>query len=276
MSKIWLITGSASGIGRSAAQLVFERGDRLVATARDVRRLSELQERFPEKVTLLQLDVTDEVAAQQAVDVAMQTFGRLDVLLNNAGYAHVSPFEQTSADDFRAEIETNFYGVVNLTRAALPIMRLQKSGHIINVSSSSARFGSPGATAYGAAKWAVSGFTASLAREVRPFGVKTIAIEPGSIRTNWTRVARGHVPPLLAEYEPTVGEIIRLTENYAGNEPGDPDKVAEVLFTLSREEDLPEQLILGSDALARISQSDAARAAAALKWDKVSRSTDFG
>jgi NAD(P)-dependent dehydrogenase (short-subunit alcohol dehydrogenase family) len=173
------------------------------------------------------------------------------------------------------EIETNFYGVVNLTRAALPIMRLQKSGHIINVSSSSARFGSPGATAYGAAKWAVSGFTASLAKEIRPFGVKAIAIEPGSIRTNWTRVARGHVPPLLPEYEPTVGEIMRLTENYAGNEPGDPDKVAEVLFALSREEDLPEQLILGSDALARISQSDAARSAAALKWDKVSRSTDF-
>ncbi|MGO4839330.1 SDR family oxidoreductase, partial [Rhizobiaceae sp. 2RAB30] len=164
MSKVWLITGSASGIGRSAARSVLERGDRLVATARDLNRLSELPERFPEKVILLQLDVTDEAAAQQAVDVAVRTFGRLDVLLNNAGFAHVSPFEQTSPDDFRAEIETNFYGVVNLTRAALPIMRLQKSGHIINVSSSSARFGSPGATAYGAAKWAVSGFTASLAK----------------------------------------------------------------------------------------------------------------
>jgi NAD(P)-dependent dehydrogenase (short-subunit alcohol dehydrogenase family) len=275
MSKIWLITGSASGIGRRTAKLVLERGDRLIATARDVNRLSELQEGFSKKVILLELDVTDGAAAQHAADVALRTFGRLDVLLNNAGYAHVSPFEQTSADDFRAEIETNFYGVVNLTRAALPVMRLQKSGHIINMSSSSARFGSPGATAYGAAKWAVSGFTASLAKEVRPFGVKAIAIEPGSIRTNWTRVARGHVPPLLPEYEPTVGEIMRLTENYAGNEPGDPDKVAEVLFALSREEDLPEQLILGNDALARISESDAARSAAALKWDNVSRSTDF-
>ena len=275
MSKIWLITGSASGIGRSTAELVLQRGDKLVATARDIPRLSSLQERFPEEVVLFELDVTDEKAAEQAVDVAMQTFGRLDVLLNNAGYAHVSPFEQTSADDFRTEIDTNFYGLVNLTRAALPIMRRQRSGHIINVSSSSARFGSPGATAYSAAKWAVSGFTTSLAKEILPFGVKAIAVEPGSIRTNWTRIARGHVPPLLPEYEPTVGEIMRLTENYAGNEPGDPYKVANVLFALSREDDLPEQLILGNDALVRISQADTARSAAALKWEKVSRSTDF-
>lgn len=275
MPKIWLITGSASGIGRSTAELVLQRGDKLVATARDIDRLSNLQEQFPENIILFELDVTDEKAAQQAVDVTVQNFGRLDILLNNAGYAHVSPFEQTSTDDFRAQIDANFYGVVNLTRAALPIMRRQRSGHIINISSSSARFGSAGVTAYSAAKWAVSGFTTSLAKEVSPFGVKAIAIEPGSIRTNWTRIARGHVPSLHPEYEPTVGEIMRLTENYAGNEPGDPDKVADVIFALSREDNLPEQLILGNDALARISQADTERAAATLKWEKVSRSTDF-
>lgn len=201
---------------------------------------------------------------------------RLDVLLNNAGYAHVSPFEQTSEADFKAEIDTNFYGVVNLTRAALPIMRRQRSGHIINISSSSARFGSPGATAYGAAKWAVSGFTSSLAKEIRPFGLKAIAVEPGSIRTNWTRVARGHVPALLEEYDVSVGEIMRMTENYAGTEPGDPAKVADVIFYLSRQDDLPEQLILGSDALARIASNDALRLADAARWDEISRSTDFG
>jgi len=226
-------------------------------------------------VELTDLDVTDARAARCVVDTAMERFGRLDVLLNNAGYAHLSPFEQVSEDDFKAEIDTNFYGVVNLTRAALPVMRRQKSGHIINISSSSARFGSPGSTAYTAAKWAVSGFTASLAKEVKPFGVKAIAIEPGSIRTNWTRVARGHVPPLLPEYEPTIGAIMRMTEGYAGTEPGDPDKVAVVIFDLSRQEDLPEQLVLGSDALGRIAQSDAVRSAAALYWDKISRSTDF-
>jgi NAD(P)-dependent dehydrogenase (short-subunit alcohol dehydrogenase family) len=235
----------------------------------------QLKQAYPEKVALVELDVTDMKAAQRAVDTTVRTFGRLDVLLNNAGYAHLAPFEQTSEADFKAEINTNFYGVVNLTRAALPVMRRQRSGHIINISSSSARFGSPGSTAYGAAKWAVSGFTASLAKEVLPFGVKAIAIEPGSIRTNWTRIARGHVPPLLDEYEPTIGEIMRMTENYAGNEPGDRDKVARIIFDLSREDDLPEQLVLGSDALARIAKAEAVRSAAALSWDKVSRSTDF-
>lgn len=275
MPKTWLITGSASGIGRSTAEIVASRGDTLVATARDIDRLSDFKQRYPENVVLVELDVTGMKAAQYAVDTAVHTFGRLDVLLNNAGYAHVSPFEQTTEADFKAEIDTNFYGVVNLTRAALPYMRRQRSGHIINISSSSARFGSPGATAYGAAKWAVSGFTASLAKEVLPFGVKAIAIEPGSMRTNWTRVARGHVPLLLDEYDPSIGEIMRMTENYAGNEPGNPDKVADVIFDLSRADDLPEQLILGSDALARVAKSDAVRSAAALRWDKISRSTDF-
>jgi NAD(P)-dependent dehydrogenase (short-subunit alcohol dehydrogenase family) len=275
MSKTWLITGSASGIGLSTAELVLARGENLVATARNVDRLLNLARRYGKQVELIELDVTNAPAARRVVDTAMERFGRLDVLLNNAGYAHLSPFEQVSEDDFKAEIDTNFYGVVNLTRAALPVMRRQKSGHIINISSSSARFGSPGSTAYTAAKWAVSGFTASLAKEVKPFGVKAIAIEPGSIRTNWTRVARGHVPPLLPEYEPTIGAIMRMTEGYAGTEPGDPDKVAVVIFDLSRQDDLPEQLVLGSDALGRIAQSDAVRSAAALYWDKISRSTDF-
>ncbi|MGV2183993.1 SDR family oxidoreductase [Rhizobium rhizogenes] len=275
MPKTWLITGSTSGIGLSTAELVLARGDNLLATARNVGRLVDLARRYGEQVALIELDVTDMSASRVAVDTALERFGRLDVLLNNAGYAHLSPFEQVSEDDFKAEIDTNFYGVVNLTRAALPVMRQQKSGHIINISSSSARFGSPGSTAYTAAKWAVSGFTASLAKEVKPFGVTAVAIEPGSIRTNWTRVARGHVPPLLPEYEPTIGAIMKMTEGYAGTEPGDPDKVATVLFDLSRRDDLPEQLVLGSDALARIAQNDVVRSTAALQWNEVSRSTDF-
>lgn len=155
-------------------------------------------------------------------------------------------------------------------------MREQRSGHIINISSSSARFGSPGATADGAAKWAISSFTASLAREVAAFGVKAIAVEPSSIRINWTRVTRGDVPPLLEDYRSSVREIMRMTENYAGNEPGDPDKVASVIFDLSRLDDIPDQLIPGSDALTRIAKNDVIRNAAALRWETISRSTDFG
>lgn len=275
MSKTWLITGAANGIGRCTAELVLERGDRLVATARSVERLHDLATRHGDRVRLEELDVTDAAAARSAVERAITDFGGLDVLMNNAGFAHLSPFEQTSEDEFRDEIETNFFGVVNLTRAALPLMRRQRSGHIINISSSSGRFGGAGSSAYSAAKWAVSGFTESLAKEVGPFGVKAVSVEPGSIRTNWTRVARGHVPELLAEYEPTIGTIMKLTENVAGNEPGDPAKVAQVLFDLSRADDLPHHLILGSDAVARIAKVEAERAQLAERWLDVSLSTDF-
>lgn len=275
MDKVWLITGTASGIGRSTTTHVLERGDRLVATARNVERLAELKARYPDRLALCELDVTDAAAAEAAVEVALATFGRLDVLVNNAGFAHLAPFEQTSAEDFRHEIDTNFYGVVNLTRAALPTMRRQRSGHILNISSSSGRFGGAGSSAYSAAKWAVSGFTESLAKEIRPFGVRAVSVEPGSIRTNWTRVARGHVPPLLPEYEATIGTIMKMTENVAGNEPGDPAKIAQVLFNLSRTQDPPEHLILGSDALARVTAAEEARAQVAREWEAVTRSTDF-
>jgi len=275
MSKVWLITGAANGIGRSTAELVLERGDRLVATARRVERLSELEARYGDRVVLHELDVTDPHAAKAAVTAAIGSFGRLDVLLNNAGFAHLAPFEQTSEADFRAEIDTNFYGVVNLVRAALPIMRQQRAGHILNISSSSGRFGGPGSSAYSAAKWAVSGFTESLAKEIRGFGVKAVSIEPGSIRTNWTRVARGHVPQLLAEYEPTIGVIMELTRDLAGNEPGDPAKLAQVLFELSRRDEVPEHLVLGSDAVARVAKAEADRAQAAEAWLATSLSTDF-
>ena len=199
MSKVWLITGAANGIGRATAELVLEKGDRLVATARRVDRLGDLVERYGSSVALAELDVTDSAAASRAVAKALERFGRLDVLINNAGYAHLAPFEQTPEVDFRNEVETNFFGVVNLTRAVLPVMRRQRAGHILNISSSSGRFGGPGSTAYSAAKWAVSGFTESLAMEVARSGVKGVSVDPGSFRTTWTRVARGNVPTLLEE-----------------------------------------------------------------------------
>lgn len=275
MTTTWLITGCASGIGRSTALLALERGANVVATARSAERLLSLKKHHESRIVLVDLDVTNEHGARAAVEVAVEKFGRLDVLVNSAGYAHLGPFEQKSTAAFRAEIETNFFGVVNLVRAALPIMRRQRSGCIVNVSSSSARFGGPGSSAYVAAKWAVSGFTESLAKEIAPFGVKAIAIEPGSIRTDWTRVARGAMPKLLPEYEATVGAIMQRTAGLSGNEPGDPDKVARVIFDLTQRDDIPEHLILGSDALARVAQAEAMRSRAAAAWEHVSRSIDF-
>ena len=159
MDKVWLVTGSASGLGRNIAEAVLESGDRLVATARDPRRLDDLVKKFDERVRAVPLDVADESAAQGAVQVALDTFGRLDVVVNNAGFGDIAPFEQLSAERFKAVIDTNFYGVVNVTRAAVPHMRKQRSGSILQISSVGGRLTRPGSTPYHAAKWAVGGFT---------------------------------------------------------------------------------------------------------------------
>jgi len=159
MSKVWLVTGSASGLGRYIADAVLASGDRLVATARDPRRLEDLVAKYRDQVRAAPLDVVDEHAAHEAVQLAVKTFGRLDVVVNNAGYGDVAPFEQLSSERFKALVDTNFYGVVNVTRAALPIMRRQRSGCILQISSVGGRLALPGSTGYHAAKWAVGGFT---------------------------------------------------------------------------------------------------------------------
>jgi NAD(P)-dependent dehydrogenase (short-subunit alcohol dehydrogenase family) len=274
MSKVWLITGSARGLGRSIAEAVLAAGDRLVATARDPSRLVDLQKRHGDQLRTTELDVTDADAARAAVAVAVDGFGRLDVLVNNAGFGHVAPFEQTPEDDFRSQIDTNFYGVVNLTRAVLPIMRRQRGGHIINVSSVGGRIGTPGLSAYQAAKWAVGGFTEVLAQEGRAFGVKVVSVEPGGMRTDWAEIARGHVPKLMTDYEPSVGALLDLLKQIIGNEASDPARVAQVILRLAAHDNPPAHLLLGSDALHYFGQADAARALAAEEWRTVSQSTD--
>ena len=274
MSKVWLITGAARGLGRSVAEAVLAAGDRLVATARDPSRLADLQKRHGDQLRTAVLDVTDADAARAAVQSAVDGFGRLDVLVNNAGFGHVAPFEQMPEDDFRSQIDTNFYGVVNLTRAALPIMRRQRSGHIINVSSVGGRIGVPGLSAYQAAKWAVGGFTEVLAQEVAPFGIKVVSLEPGGMRTGWGEIARGHMPELLSDYKPSVGAVQEMLAGHIGNEPGDPEKVAQVILRLAAHDSPPAHLLLGSDALQYFGRADAARNATAEQWRNVSLSTD--
>src|SRR5436190_605600 len=206
-SKVWLVTGSGSGLGRNIAEAVLASGDRLVATARDPRRLEDLLEKYGDQVRAAPLDVTDEKAAQASMQLAVDVFGHLDVVVNNAGYGDIAPFEQLSSERFKALMDTNFYGVVNVTRAALPIMRKQRSGYIFQISSVGGRLARPGSAGYHAAKWAVGGFTESLAQEVAPFGVKVCALEPGGMRTNWGVRANKETPVLLSDYEPSVGAV---------------------------------------------------------------------
>ena len=218
--------------------------------------------------------MADERAAYRAVQVAVDAFDRLDVVVNNAGYGDVAPFEQLDSERFKAVIDTNFYGVVHVTRAALPIMRKQKSGCILQISSVGGRLALPGSTAYHAAKWAVGGFTESLAQEVAPFGVKVCAVEPGGMRTDWGVRAHKDTPELLPDYEPSVGAVVRALHSHWGQENSDPVRVAQVILRLADSERLPAHLLVGSDAVRYAGEAEAARAADAERWREISVSTD--
>jgi NAD(P)-dependent dehydrogenase (short-subunit alcohol dehydrogenase family) len=253
---------------------VLAAGHRLVATARDPAQLADLVERYGDRVRAVSLDVTDPHAAENAVKGALDAFGRLDVLANNAGYGNVAPIEDTSLAEFRAQIETNLFGVINLTKAAIPVMREQRSGRIIQFSSIGGRIGPPGRAAYAAAKWGVEGFSEVLAKEVRPLGIKVTIVEPGGFRTDFagssTTIREGR-----PEYDSTVGATARFQRDYSGAQPGDPAKAAAVIIHIASLDEPPLRLLLGSDAVRAAEQSDAARIDADRNWRDVSVSTDF-
>jgi NAD(P)-dependent dehydrogenase (short-subunit alcohol dehydrogenase family) len=219
--------------------------------------------------------VRDEEAAKAAVQLAVDTFGRLDVLVNNAGYGQFAPFEQMSAEDFQAVVDTCFYGVVYTTRAAVPVMRKQKSGRIFQVSSVGGRLAFAGNTPYHAAKWAVGGFSDALAMEVAPFGVKVCTLEPGGIRTNWARRAAQNAPDLLPDYEASVGVMFKVLRSLEERAEGDPRKIANVILQLANSDEVPVRLVLGVDAEKRVHQAEAAGASEAEKWRRLTVSTVF-
>src|SRR6202451_3753539 len=275
MAKVWLITGSGNGLGRDVAEAALAAGDSLVAGARRPEELAPLVAQYGDRVKPVTLEVRDEVAAKAAVQLAVDTLGRLDVLVNNAGYGQFAPFEQMSAEDFQAVVDTCFYVVVYTARAAIPVMRKQKSGHIFQVSSVGGRLAVAGNTPYHAAKWAVGGFSDSLAMEVAPFGVKVCTLEPGGIRTNWARRAGQNVPDLLPDYETSVGSMIKLMRSHEGRSESDPRKIADVIVKLANSDEVPVHLILGVDAAERVHRAEAARTSEAEKWRHLTVSTVF-
>jgi NAD(P)-dependent dehydrogenase (short-subunit alcohol dehydrogenase family) len=275
MAKVWLITGSGNGLGRDIAEAALAAGDSVVAGARRTEELAPLVALYGERVKPVKLEVRDEAAAQAAVLLAVDTYGRLDVLVNNAGYGQFAPFEQMSAEDFQAVVDTCFYGVVYTTRAAIPVMRKQKSGHIFQVSSVGGRLAVAGNTPYHAAKWAVGGFSDSLAMEVAPLGVKICTLEPGGIRTNWARRAGQNAPDVLPDYEASVGSMLKILRSLEGRAEGDPRKIADVTLQLANSDEVPGRLILGVDAEKRVQQAEAARASEAEQWRHLTVSTVF-
>jgi NAD(P)-dependent dehydrogenase (short-subunit alcohol dehydrogenase family) len=273
--KVWLITGSASGLGRYVAEAVLAAGHQVVASARRPEDLKDLVAQYGSSLLAVQHNVANEAEARTAVETAVEQFGRLDVVVNNAGYSRFAPFEQIEPAEFESIVNTCFYGVIYTTRAALPIMRAQKSGVIFQVSSVGGRITRAGNAPYHAAKWAVSGFSEALAQETKSFGVQICALEPGGIRTNWGTRAASEVPSILPDYEETVGETLRRLDNYWGQENSDPRLIAQVIVRLADQKDLPPHLLLGSDALANLERADEQRRQSAAKWRDVSASVDY-
>jgi NAD(P)-dependent dehydrogenase (short-subunit alcohol dehydrogenase family) len=274
MSQVWLITGSSRGLGREFAIAALEAGHKVAATARKVSDLADLQKAYGENVLPIALDVTNEAQANQAVQSTIAKFGRLDVLVNNAGYGNVAPVEDTSLAEFREQIETNLFGTIILTKAALPHFREQKGGHFIQITSIAGRMGPIGRAPYAAAKWGVEGFSETLAKEVAPFGVKVTLVEPGGFRTDFAGASTS-LQEGRPEYDETVGKTARFQRDFNGKQPGDPKRAAAALLKIASEQNPPFRFIIGSDAYNAIEKNDLAKMEAAKEWKELSISTDF-
>jgi NAD(P)-dependent dehydrogenase (short-subunit alcohol dehydrogenase family) len=272
MSKVWLVTGCSRGLGRALAHAVLGAGHDLVATARDPRDLDFLTP--SDHLRTLALDVTDAAAARAAVSVATSAFGRLDVVVNNAGYIKANSIEDMAEDDFRRQLEINFFGVYNVTRAALPVMHAQRDGHIIQISSIGGRRATPGLGAYQSAKWAVGGFSEVLAREVGPLGIRVTCVEPGGMRTDMFGLSMLD-DPIAPDYEATVSTVIRAAFGHADRARGNPAKVAQAILRLADEKQPPVRLLVGTDAVNGAAAAAAERAAEDALWKSLSVSTDF-
>jgi NAD(P)-dependent dehydrogenase (short-subunit alcohol dehydrogenase family) len=272
-SKVWLITGSSRGLGRAFTEAALRAGDRVIATARNLGQLADLVGQYGDSVRAVELDVTSEEAAGRAIDAAVAAFGGLDVLVNNAGYGNVCPIEDTPLADFRAQIETNLFGVIIMTKAVLPYFRERGAGHIVQVASIGGRIGPMGRAPYAAAKFGVEGFSESLAREVAPLGIKVTILEPGGFRTDFAGSST-ELRPGRPEYDSTVGATVRFQRDYDGKQPGDPAKAAAVLLHIASLPDPPLRLLLGSDAWNAAEQSALQQLEADRKWKSLSVSTD--
>jgi NAD(P)-dependent dehydrogenase (short-subunit alcohol dehydrogenase family) len=273
MAKVWLITGSSRGLGLTLAKAVLAAGDRLVASARNPKDLQGLVAEYGERVRSVELDVTHPESARDAVAVATSAFGRLDVVVNNAGYGNMASAEDMPEQDFRAQIETNFFGVVNVTRAALPVFRAQRSGHIIQISSIGGRTATPGLSAYQSAKWAVGGFSEVVASEVRGLGIHVTVAEPGGMKTDWAGSSM-HIYDVAPHYQETVGAVIQHMRGEATAARGDTGKIARLLIQIANEPSPPLRLLIGTDAVFIADLVAQARSSEDAKWKALGTSTD--
>ncbi|MEH1778270.1 MAG: SDR family oxidoreductase [Nostoc sp.] len=275
MSKVWLITGAGSGIGAGTAKAALQSGDRVVATGRNLDKVrNALRDVASENLAFVQLDVSDEVEAKTAVEEAVKRFGRIDVLVNNAGYSLLGNFEEMTTTDIERQFATNFYGVVYIMRAVLPVMRQQQSGHIINISSVAGVVGFKHCAAYAASKFAVEGISLSVAAEVEGFGIKITLVEPGFFRTDLLDDRNVRWPSNAIEDYAVEGNVQQTWSAYNGTQQGDPAKLGDALVKIAGMENPPKLFVAGSDALAAIAPAVEERLQATRAHEELSKSTD--
>jgi NAD(P)-dependent dehydrogenase (short-subunit alcohol dehydrogenase family) len=276
MSKVWFVTGAGSGIGAGAAKAALRGGDRVIATGRNLHKLrGALGDGTDENLAFVQLDVADESQAKSAVEQAVQRFGRIDVLVNNAGYSLLGNFEELTIADFARQFATNFWGVAHAMRAALPVMRRQRSGHIINISSVAGVVGQKHCSAYGATKFAVEGLSLAAAQEVGQFGIKITVVEPGFFLTDLLATSNISYAESTIEDYAAEGTAEAMWSPYDGKQTGSPDKLGNALVDLTRMANPPQVFVGGSDGLAMVFPAIEARLKDMRNHEALSRSTDI-
>lgn len=269
--RTWFITGASSGLGLALAHHALRQGCNVVATARSTAKLDALAAEAPDRVLVHRLDVTAPGEAETALAAAHARFGRIDVLVNNAGYGIVGALEETPDSELRAQMETNFFGAWAVTKAALPLLRAQGAGAIVNVSSLGGQLSFAGFSAYSASKFALEGMSEALAGEMAPFGVKVLIVEPGQMRTAFAGDALRHMPELDA-YAETVGPTRGFSRGMNGTQTGDPFKVGHAIDAALAADETPMRLQVGGDAVDMVRAHAEQMLADLAAWEKVGRS----
>lgn len=273
MTKVWFITGSARGLGRSLTAAVLAHGDKVAATARDPKQLNDLVEKYPGKILAIKLDVTKRDDIHRAVAETVSLFGRIDVLVNNAGVGIVGAAEGFTDEQVRSQLDINLYAPIEVSRAVLPHMRKQRSGRILQISSIGGRVAGSGLSMYQSAKFGLAGFSEALAKEVAPLGIRVTSVEPGGFRTDWGGASMSFAPAVEG-YEKTVDQMRSFLTNGKFVPMGDPNKAAQAMIDLVDHPEPPIHLILGSEAAGIVRQADESRKAEFEKWLPVTVSTD--
>jgi NAD(P)-dependent dehydrogenase (short-subunit alcohol dehydrogenase family) len=274
-TPVWFITGCSTGLGRALAQKVLAQGGRVAATARDPASLKALVEGAGERALAVRLDVCDHAQVQEAVAAAEAHFGRIDVLVNNAGYGYQSSVEEGDEARIREQFDANVFGLFAMTRAVLPGMRARRKGHVINITSVAGFIGYQGSGYYAASKHAVEGFSDALAAEGKPLNIKVTCIEPGPFRTDWAGRSLQRTPSRIADYADTAAARMSNTAAHNGKQPGDPERAAEAMIAITQVETPPRHLVLGAQGFNAVTESLKKRLAEIEQWRETSLGADF-